>query len=302
MINGILNVYKESGYTSHDVVARLRGILKERRIGHTGTLDPDAVGVLPVCVGKATKAISLMEDRDKSYRAVLRLGVETDTEDMSGRILCEKEVLSTEQEVYETVKSFQGVISQIPPMYSAKKVNGRRLYELAREGIVVERKPETVEIHEIDIEKIALPLVTFTVSCSAGTYIRSLCRDIGMKLGCGGCMESLVRTRAGRFSLSQAVPLEVIEEYKKADRMGELILPIDALFEEDPAYFAGQDLTRRLYNGNPLPLSYLSAGDGRGSADLAGSGRVRVYDHNGSFVGLYRPGEGDSLRPLRLFI
>lgn len=192
-MNGILNVYKEPGFTSHDVVAKLRGICKQKKIGHTGTLDPEASGVLPVCLGNATKLCDLLTDKDKEYRAVLLLGVETDTQDTTGQILAEKEVNADEEDVRSAILSFVGPYDQIPPMYSALKVNGQKLCDLARKGQVVERKSRRITIHSIEIEDISLPRVTMRVACSRGTYIRTLCHDIGQKLGCGGAMERLER-------------------------------------------------------------------------------------------------------------
>ena len=196
MIHGIINVYKEKGFTSHDVVAKLRGIVGQKKIGHTGTLDPDATGVLPVCLGKATKLCDLLTDKDKTYEAVMLLGMTTDTQDVTGRILEEKSTETlTADKVREVIESFIGDYDQIPPMYSALKVNGKKLYELAREGKVVERKARPVKILDIRIIEMNLPRVRMEVSCSKGTYIRTLCHDIGEQLGCGGCMESLIRTR-----------------------------------------------------------------------------------------------------------
>lgn len=182
-MDGIINVYKEKGYTSHDVVAKMRGILRMKKIGHTGTLDPDAEGVLPVCLGKGTKLCDMLTDRSKTYRAVLLLGLETDTQDTTGAVLKESPVDVSEEEVRETVMGFVGHYDQIPPMYSALKVGGKKLYELARAGKEVERQARPVEILEIQVEEISLPRVTMTVSCSKGTYIRTLCYDIGRKLG-----------------------------------------------------------------------------------------------------------------------
>ena len=200
MVNGILNVYKEKGYTSHDVVAKLRGIVGQKKIGHTGTLDPDAEGVLPVCLGRATKVCDMLTEKDKTYEAVLLLGKETDTQDISGTVLRVGETEGlTQEQVKDCVMSFVGEYDQIPPMYSALKVNGKKLYELAREGKTIERKSRKVEIKEIRILEMALPRVRMEVSCSKGTYIRTLCHDIGEKLGCFGCMESLLRTKVIRF-------------------------------------------------------------------------------------------------------
>lgn len=190
MIHGIINVYKEKGFTSHDVVAKLRGIVGQKKIGHTGTLDPDATGVLPVCLGKATKLCDLLTDKNKTYEAVLLLGKTTDTQDITGEVLEEKSTEAlTEEKVREAIEGFIGDYEQIPPMYSALKVNGKKLYELAREGKVIERKARPVKILDIQILEIDLPKVRMEVSCSKGTYIRTLCHDIGEKLGCGGCME-----------------------------------------------------------------------------------------------------------------
>ena len=212
-MNGIINVYKEKGYTSHDVVAVLRKIAGQKKIGHTGTLDPDATGVLPVCLGRATKLCDLLTDRDKTYEAVLLLGKTTDTQDISGAILKEQPTDHlNEAEVTKVIESFKGTYDQIPPMYSALKVNGKKLYELAREGKTIERKSRKVEIKEIRILEMALPRVRMEVSCSKGTYIRTLCHDIGEKLGCFGCMESLLRTKVSRFEIESSLKLSEIQK------------------------------------------------------------------------------------------
>ena len=205
MYHGIINIYKEAGYTSHDVVAKLRGILGQKKIGHTGTLDPDATGVLPVCLGVGTKLCDMLTDEDKEYVAELYLGVTTDTQDMSGTVLSRDEVNTDEEHLKEIIYSFKGSYEQLPPMYSALKVNGKKLYELAREGKTVERKTRNVYIKEIEIMEIKLPLVKMRVVCSKGTYIRTLCDDIGKKAGCGGAMKSLERTRVGRFYIEEAL-------------------------------------------------------------------------------------------------
>ena len=192
-MDGIIVVNKEQDYTSFDVVAKLRGILKQKKMGHTGTLDPMATGVLPVCLGAGTKLCDMMTDTKKIYRAVMLLGKDYDTEDITGELLSEAEVNATEEEIRDCVQAFVGEIEQLPPMYSAVKVNGKKLCDYARAGKEVERKPRKVTIHEIEIEKIDLPYVTMKVTCSKGTYIRTLCREIGEKLGCHGCMPSLVR-------------------------------------------------------------------------------------------------------------
>ena len=214
-MDGIINIYKEKGYTSHDVVARLRGILHIKKIGHTGTLDPEAVGVLPCCIGKGTRLVDMIADRSKEYEAVMRLGVTTDTEDMTGDILSTSNVDVTPSDIENAASSFVGDIEQIPPMYSALKINGKRLYELAREGKVVERKPRNITINSIDITEINLPLVNMRISCSKGTYIRSLIRDIGDKLSCGAAMDSLIRTRVGIFNIDEALRLDEVERIFK---------------------------------------------------------------------------------------
>ena len=252
MIHGIINVYKEKGYTSHDVVARLRGILGQKRIGHTGTLDPDAEGVLPVCLGKATKVCELLADWDKTYRAILLLGQVTDTQDVSGEILETREVTASIKEVYEAIQSFKGEYAQVPPMYSALKVNGKKLYELAREGKTVERKARNVQIHEIKIHEIVLPRISMTVNCSKGTYIRTLCHDIGQKVGCGGCMEQLLRTQVGMFRVEESLRLDEIEVLHDLGQLQEHMAAIDSLFSLYPAVTVKQEYQKLLDNGNEL--------------------------------------------------
>lgn len=276
-MDGMINVYKESGFTSHDVVAKLRGILKMKKIGHTGTLDPEAVGVLPVCIGKGTKLCDLLADRTKTYQAVLRLGVSTDTEDMTGQVLEERPVNVSEEEVKAAVLSFVGKQEQIPPMYSALKVNGKKLYELAREGQVIERKARAIEIFEITIDEMELPLVTFTVSCSKGTYIRSLCRDIGEKLGTLGAMEHLVRTRVGEFLLEDALTLSQVEELVKENQIASVVKAVDAAFLQYEAVCPGASYNKLLDNGNSIFWEL----------DAPNHTVVRVYKEDGLFVGLF---------------
>ena len=201
MMNGIINIYKEKGFTSFDVVAKLRGILKTRKIGHTGTLDPDAEGVLPVCVGKATKICELLTDKTKEYEAVMLLGRTTDTQDVTGETLTQQEVRCSAKEVEKAVLSFAGDYMQVPPMYSALKVDGRKLCDLARAGVTVERAARPVHIFSIEILSIELPRVRMRVCCSKGTYIRTLCHDIGERLAVGGCMKKLLRTKLIKFSM-----------------------------------------------------------------------------------------------------
>ena len=292
MVNGIINVYKEKGYTSFDVVARLRGIYHQKKIGHTGTLDPDAEGVLPVCLGKATKVCDLLTDKDKVYRAVLLLGQATDTQDISGQITDWAAVNVREEEVTEAIKSFIGDIKQIPPMYSALKVNGQKLCDLARKGITVERKARDISIYDIKIEKIDLPEVTFTVHCSKGTYIRTLCHDIGLKLGCYGCMKSLVRTRVSVFDISQARSLSEIEN---APEKG--IISVDSLFMDKREVLAVPEAGRLISNGNRIPLGLTECDD------MKDKEQVRLYTSCHVFVGIYEyyPECGD-LKPVKIFM
>lgn len=284
-MDGLLNVYKEKGYTSHDVVAKLRGILHQKKIGHTGTLDPDATGVLPVCLGKATKVCELLADKDKCYQAVLQLGVTTDTQDLSGTVLTQKPFSLEEQAVCEAVQSFVGPYDQVPPMYSAIKINGKKLYELAREGKEVERKARRVQIHEIQIRSMDLQKgqVVMDVTCSKGTYIRTLCHDIGAKLGCGGAMAELVRTRVGTFRIADAYSLDEIEAFVENDSIGGYVLPVDCLFEVLPKIVIDHQYSRLIYNGNPFYEKHILE-----SVNPCKNGNVRVYDEEGSFVGIYQ--------------
>ena len=284
MIHGIINVYKEKGFTSHDVVAKLRGIVGQKKIGHTGTLDPDATGVLPVCLGKATKLCDLLTDKNKTYEAVLLLGKTTDTQDITGEVLEEKSTEAlTEEKVREAIEGFIGDYEQIPPMYSALKVNGKKLYELAREGKVIERKPRPVKILDIQILEIDLPKVRMEVSCSKGTYIRTLCHDIGEKLGCGGCMESLIRTRVSTFRIEDAKTLDEIETLKQEGKLAELLVPIDAMFPFYPKITVKDDWKAFAKNGNPLDLKMLKEACGQDEET-----QVRLYDESGKFIAIYQ--------------
>ena len=252
-MDGMIVIRKEKGYTSHDVVAKLRGILHMKKIGHTGTLDPDAEGVLPVALGKATRLVDLITDKEKTYEAVMRLGVVTDTQDMSGTVLSQVSELNiTEEELRTVIASFVGDYMQVPPMYSALKVNGKKLYELAREGKTVERKARPVHFYEIEILEISLPLVRFRVTCSKGTYIRTLCHDIGEKLGCGAAMETLLRTKVGRFTLDGAITLAEAEAAMQSGEIGNKIFGIEEILAEYPRVCCTKEGDRLLANGNPL--------------------------------------------------
>ena len=284
MIHGIINVYKEKGFTSHDVVAKLRGIVGQKKIGHTGTLDPDATGVLPVCLGKATKLCALLTDKNKTYEAVLLLGKTTDTQDISGDVLEEKSTEAlTDEKVREAIEGFIGDYEQIPPMYSALKVNGKKLYELAREGKVIERKARPVKILDIQILEIDLPKVRMEVSCSKGTDTRTLCHDIGEKLGCGGCMESLIRTRVSTFRIEDAKTLDEIETLKQEGKLAELLVPFDAMFPAYPKITVKDDWMAFAKNGNPLDLKMLKEACGQDEET-----QVRLYDESGKFIAIYQ--------------
>ena len=282
-MDGIINVRKEKGFTSFDVVAKLRGILKMKKIGHTGTLDPDAEGVLPVCIGKATRVCDLLTDKDKVYEAVMLLGKETDTQDMTGTILKESEVNLSIEEVKQCIESFVGEYAQIPPMYSALK------------------------ILDIAILSIDLPRVTMRVHCSKGTYIRTLCHDIGEKLGCGACMEYLVRTRVSDFQIEDAKTLQEIETIMKSGKIEEILYPIDTVFKNLPQIHSRKDSTALLYNGNKLPLPVIAEAETI-EHTLASfykeddCKKVRVYDNANHFVGIYEYRTADRLfKPVKLF-
>ena len=284
MINGIVNIYKEKGYTSHDVVAVLRKVVGQKKIGHTGTLDPDATGVLPVCLGRATKVCELLTDHDKTYEALLLLGKTTDTQDISGEVLEERNPGNlTEEEVRSCIESFIGEYDQIPPMYSALKVNGKKLYELAREGKTVERKSRRVQIHGIRILEMNLPHVRMEVDCSKGTYIRTLCHDIGEKLQVGGCMEELERTKVGRFLKEDAVTLDEVRQKMEQGEGAELFTPLDQIFAELPAVTVTDAKAWMSYNGNDLPERFLLEKEAWTDGQ-----EVRVYDSRKNFIGLYQ--------------
>lgn len=298
MVNGVINIKKEKGYTSHDVVAKLRGMIGQRKIGHTGTLDPDATGVLPVCLGKATKLCDMLTDKDKTYEAILLLGKETDTQDIWGNVLEEKETTNlNEEDVRQAILSFVGEYEQIPPMYSALKVNGKKLYELAREGITVERKSRMVHIYQITILDIQLPRVRMEISCSKGTYIRTLCHDIGQVLKCGGCMEELTRTKVSRFLLKDSFTLEQIAMLQQEGKLNEIVVPIDEMFSDYKAVCLKEAYDSVAYNGNYLKLKFLC-----GTETLEDGMYVRVYDSKKVFVAIYQYKKiGNTLKIIKMF-
>ncbi|MGN1001924.1 MAG: tRNA pseudouridine(55) synthase TruB [Oscillospiraceae bacterium] len=279
-MNGILLIDKPAGWTSHDVVAKLRSLLRERRIGHSGTLDPMATGLLVVFLGRATKAVEFAEADEKEYIAGLRLGLSTDTQDITGTVLSERPREVSERELTETLETFTGQIEQIPPMYSAIKVNGQKLCDVARRGGSVERKPRRITIFEIENRGKQEEDQILRVRCSKGTYIRTLCHDVGESLGCGGCMSSLRRTRAGAFSLEQAHTLEEVAALAAEGRAEELLLSVDSLFADCEAVTLSAAREKKLRNGVsfPLPLA---------------DGRYRAYAESGAFLALARCSGGD---------
>ena len=299
-MDGILNIYKEKGYTSHDVVAKLRGILKTKKIGHTGTLDPDAQGVLPVCVGRATKLCDMLTDKDKAYETVMLLGKTTDTQDITGSVLSESELGEdiTAEKVTEVINSFVGEYMQVPPMYSALKVNGKKLYELARSGIEVERKARKVYIHSIEIKDISLPRVTMTVNCSKGTYIRTLCHDIGETLGAGGCMEELLRIKSGQFEINDSIKIDDVKKYVDDGRISDIMKPVDGIFEKYQKCIVKKEYNVLIYNGNKFsPQNVLNRTDAKDGEE------VRVYDEDDFFIGIYRyNGNEKKYVPVKMFL
>ncbi len=271
-MNGLLLVDKPAGWTSHDVVAKLRGILRERRIGHAGTLDPMATGLLVVLVGRATRAASWAEAEEKTYAAALRLGLITDTQDSTGRVLSEQPVTATEADVEAALAKFRGEILQVPPMYSAIKIGGEKLYEIARRGEERPREPRPITIHALELTGRAGADFLLEIRCSKGTYVRTLCHDIGTALGCGGVMSALRRTASGDFSVEEAYSLE---EIAAAPEPEALLLPVDSLFRRYPALHADAAGAARARNGAPFPAK-------------GPEGLCRVYDEAGNFLLLGR--------------
>lgn len=275
-MDGIVIVDKPQGWTSQDVTARLRRVFGTRRIGHGGTLDPMATGVLPVFVGRATRAVEFFEHAEKTYETVLRLGITTDTEDMTGTVLTEENVSFTEEQLQETLAAFRGEILQVPPMYSALKVNGQKLCDLARKGKTVERQPRPITIHELTLVERGENTLRLRVRCSKGTYIRTLCQDIGEALGCGGCMEALRRVRAGEYGIEDAVPLEQLLESETPERY---LRSLDTMFAHCPAVTLTANQEKRCRNGNPF------------SSPLP-QGTYRAYSQSGEFLMLAKVEDG----------
>ena len=297
MKSGIINVYKEAGFTSFDVVAKLRGILKMRKIGHTGTLDPMAVGVLPVCLGNGTKLCDMLTDRSKTYEAVMLLGKATDTEDTSGEVVKETPVNVTEEEVCNVINSYIGEYDQIPPMYSALKVDGKKLYELARAGKTIERKARRVIINSIEILAVNLPYVTMRVDCGKGTYIRSLCRDIGESLGICACMDKLTRTRVGSFDIEDSLTLSDIEMLVQEGKVEQNIVSLTDVLAEYPLLNVNPEYKKKIDNGNPLATDMFNEDISPTADDI-----YRINNAEGQFFALYRYDEAtDRMMPHKIF-
>ena len=275
-MNGIVIVDKPQDWTSQDVTARLRRVFGTRRIGHGGTLDPMATGVLPVFVGRATRAVEFFEHAEKTYETVLRLGITTDTEDMTGTVLSQNPVSVTREQLEQTLEQFRGEIFQVPPMYSALKVNGQKLCDLARKGREVERQPRKITIHQLTLLGWEGDTLRLRVRCSKGTYIRTLCKDIGQALGCGGCMAELRRTAAGTYTIDQAVPLALLLE---SDHPGAYLLPVDSLFRQYPEVTLTANQEKRCRNGNAFSLN-------------REDGTYRAYSADGEFLMLARVESG----------
>ena len=288
MPNGIIIIDKPAGWTSMDVCAKLRGILHEKRVGHAGTLDPMATGVLPVFVGQATKAVSFAENGRKVYEAVLLLGRVTDTQDTSGTVLETHPVTVTREDVQAALQRFLGPIEQIPPMYSAIKINGQKLYELARRGQEVARRPRSITIHALELLEGEGADWTIRVRCSKGTYVRTLCHDLGCALGCGGCMSSLRRTRAGSFTLAQAVTMQQVLDFAAGQDPQQLLMPVDAVFAAHPPLIVTLGQAAKLKNGAQVKDWQFQPGT------------YRVYAEDGEFLLLGRV-EGGVLTTIKSF-
>ena len=275
-MDGIVIVDKPEGWTSQDVVSKLRGVLKTRRIGHGGTLDPMATGVLPVFVGRATRGVEFFEHAEKTYETVLRLGLTTDTEDITGTVLTKQDAFVTGSMLEEVLARFRGEILQVPPMYSAIKVNGQKLYDLARKGREVERQPRPVTIHELTLLGMEADGIHLRVRCSKGTYIRTLCKDIGEALGCGGCMAALRRVTAGEYTIENSVPLQTLIE---SENPGQYLLPVDSMFMQYPAVTLTEKQEKCCRNGVAFTCNL-------------SEGTYRVYAQNGEFLALSHMVEG----------
>ncbi|OBZ18337.1 tRNA pseudouridine(55) synthase TruB [Bacillus sp. FJAT-27264] len=298
-LTGVLAVYKPAGFTSHDVVAKARRILGMKRIGHTGTLDPQVTGVLPLCLGRATRVVEYIQELPKEYVATLRLGMASDTEDLTGTITeTVDEVNVTDEEIAAVLNSFQGVISQVPPMYSAVKVDGKRLYELAREGKTVERKSREVEIYEIELLDVTrngnYPDITFRARCSKGTYIRTLCVDIGRALGVPGVMVKLERTMSAGITAEHCLTLEEIADHKEAGTLESHLIAADEAIAHLPQHKVMDEKKKAALQGQRLSLRFVAP-------EVVTDGDFRLYDLQGEFLGIYKLDEAGAIAPVKVF-
>lgn len=301
-MDGILNIYKEKGFTSHDVVAVVRRTINQKKVGHTGTLDPEAEGVLPICLGKATKLADYIMAEKKVYQAQLTLGTTTTTQDHTGEILCEKEFEFDEEKIREAVNSFIGEYDQIPPMYSAIKIKGRKLYELARQGQEIERKPRRIQIFDIKITDFCAPdKVLITVICQKGTYIRTLCADIGEKLGCGGHMSALIRTQSGAFCIENSITLSALQELIEKGLLSNALISMEEALCSYKKVFVDKKAEKLLQNGGRI----FSVNFEKITGELIQDETVLAFDSNKKLIGLYcvdRSNQNElSIRPLRIF-
>ena len=289
-LSGVINIYKEKGYTSHDVVNIVRKHLNRIKTGHTGTLDPDAEGVLPICIGKATKLSNIITADTKEYRSEITLGITTTTEDISGTVIEQKNVEVSEQDVFNVINSFVGIYDQSPPMYSAIKVNGKKLYELAREGKEIERKARKITIYEIkNVKKITDTVYEFTVLCSKGTYIRTLCKDIGEKLGCGACMSALTRTATGNFCIKDSIKLDEFKRYVDDGRIMDIIITPEKILADYEKVIVSSEADKFLYNGNMIEKKFA-----KGNLNCE---KLLIFDSYSNIIGIYKS-SGDYLKPV----
>lgn len=299
MINGIINIFKEKNFTSHDVVAKMRGILKQKKIGHTGTLDPDATGVLLVCLGNATKLCDIITDRTKEYEAEMLFGVTTDTQDISGKVIKTSDVIPSDEEIKKAIEKFSKSYMQLPPMYSALKVNGKKLVDLAREGVEVERKKRLVNIYSLEILELKYPKAKLRVKCGKGTYIRTLCHDIGESLGCGASLTSLIRTEVSGFRAENAITLNTLEKLRDEDKIKDILISTDRVFESLKKLYVNDESRKYAYNGNKLNNRNFTKLD----TYFSNNEKVCIYDLDKKFLGVYEFLENENaFKPYKLFL
>ena len=299
MINGIINIFKEKNFTSHDVVAKMRGILKQKKIGHTGTLDPDATGVLLVCLGNAPKLCDIITDRTKEYEAEMLFGVTTDTQDISGKVIKTSDVIPSDEEIKKAIEKFSKSYMQLPPMYSALKVNGKKLVDLAREGVEVERKKRLVNIYSLDILELKYPKAKLRVKCGKGTYIRTLCHDIGESLGCGASLTSLIRTEVSGLKAENAITLNTLEKLRDEDKIKDILISTDRVFESLKKLYVNDESRKYAYNGNKLNNRNFTKLD----TYFSNNEKVCIYDLDKKFLGVYEFLENENaFKPYKLFL